>query len=53
MITINMTPKWADLLPAFLAMIEDGTPEARTFAVKELERALTALDTIIEQEKAK
>ena len=50
--TIDMTPKWVELLPAFIAMLESGTPESRGYAMRELSRALQALDEFIEREKA-
>jgi hypothetical protein len=42
--TINMTPTWADLLPAMLAVIENGTPEGQTVIRAELARMAKAAD---------
>ena len=42
--TIDLTPKWAEILPALLTIIEAGTPEGRKFAIKELGRMAALAD---------
>jgi hypothetical protein len=41
---IDLTPSWAAVLPALLAVIQDGTPEGQRLAVTELQRMSEAAD---------
>ena len=50
---LDMTPKWEELVPAFLAMIENGDARARAFAIGEITRAMRALDQFAEREKVR
>lgn len=45
--TIDVTPSWEGLLPAFLALIENGTSEGRAIAVAELTRMARLADNAI------
>lgn len=42
--TIEVPPQWVGLLPALLALIEDGTPTGRKQALAELRRMAQAAD---------
>lgn len=42
--TVDLTPTWAGLAPAFFAVMESGTYEGQQTVRAELTRALTALD---------
>ncbi|HVK79908.1 MAG TPA: hypothetical protein VM915_04785 [Verrucomicrobiae bacterium] len=42
--TIDITPTWADLLPALLAVIESGKFEGRKMAEQELRSMAEAAD---------
>ena len=42
--TINITPTWAGILPALIAVIRDGTPEGQRMAAEELQRMAQAAD---------
>ena len=44
MTTIDLTPTWAAILPALLAVIKDGTPEGQRMAAEELHRMAEAAD---------
>lgn len=48
MTTINLTPSWRGLLPALIAVIQDGTPEGQRLAVIELQRMAQAADRLNE-----
>ena len=50
--TIDLTPTWAAVLPALLAVIEDGTDEGRKMAREELARMAQAADKYNELMKA-
>lgn len=41
---IDVTPTWAALLPALLAVLKDGTPEGQAMAREELFRLAVAVD---------
>lgn len=43
--TINLTPKWAEILPALVAVACDGNDEGRKLAVIELQRMAKAADS--------
>lgn len=49
---IDMTPTWSALLPAFVAVLEDGTQEGRRIARLELQRMAQAADYWNEHAKA-
>ena len=36
--TIDITPTWVRILPAILAVIQNGTPQGRAAATAELQR---------------
>lgn len=42
--TIDLTPTWAGILPALIAVIRDGTPEGQRLALEELRRMADAAD---------
>ena len=50
--TIDATPTWAGLMPALIAVIENGTAEGRDNAVAELMRLAQAADSYIAADKA-
>lgn len=41
---IDLTPSWAEILPALLAVIRDGTDKGQALAVAELQRMAQAAD---------
>lgn len=41
---IDLTPTWAGLMPALIALIDNGTPEGRAVAVAELQRLAEGMD---------
>jgi hypothetical protein len=45
--TINLTPTWEGLVPAFIALIENGTPEGRAMAIKEITRMAQIADQAV------
>lgn len=49
---INATPTWAGLLPALLAVVENGTFEGQTMARAELARMAKAADQAVSLSKA-
>jgi hypothetical protein len=42
--TIDITPRWADLLPLFVAVLQDGNEEGRAAVSSELRRMAAAAD---------
>ena len=50
--TLNITPTWEGLVPAFLALIEEGTAEGRAMAIKELTRMAQIADQAVAASKA-
>lgn len=50
--TIDMTPTWAEILPALLAALTDGTPEGQGIARTELARMATIADSYVAAQKA-
>lgn len=50
--TIDATPTWAGLMPALIALIENGTAEGRATAIAEITRLAHAADTYIAADKA-
>lgn len=50
---IDETPTWAGLMPALIAVIENGTDQGRENAVAELMRLAAAADTYIVTDKAR
>ena len=50
--TINLTPTWERLVPAFIALIENGTPEVRAMAIKEITRMAQIADQAVAASKA-
>lgn len=50
-VTIDMTPTWASLVPAFVAMIESGTAQSRAMAIEELTRLARFADGEIARRK--
>jgi hypothetical protein len=42
--TIDMTPTWTGLMPAFFAVFENGTEEGKKIAREELMRLAAAVD---------
>lgn len=51
--TIDATPTWAGLMPALIALIENGTDQGREKAVAELMRLAAAADSFIAADKAR
>lgn len=49
--TIDLTPTWSGILPALLAVIENGTPEGQKIAREELQRMATLADMYVVQNK--
>lgn len=49
---LDMTPTWAGILPALLAILEDGGPEGRDMAREELSRLARAVDSANARAKA-
>jgi hypothetical protein len=49
--TIDLTPTWAAILPALIAVIRDGTPDGQRLALEELRRMATAADRLNELAK--
>jgi len=45
-VTVDITPTWAGILPALIAVIRDGTPEGQRAAVTELQRMAQAADRL-------
>jgi len=50
-VVIDLTPCWRSVMPALLAVIQDGTPEGKRSATQELRRMAQLLDTIGESFK--
>ena len=50
--TINLTETWESLVPAFLALIENGNPKGRAWAIEEITRMAKAADIAV-ADKAK
>ena len=50
---IDMTPTWEELVPTFVAMIENGDAKARAFAIGEITRAMRALDQFAKRERVR
>jgi hypothetical protein len=42
--TVNIAPSWAGILPALIALIENGNGQGRRFAISELERLAQLVD---------
>jgi len=51
--TIDLTPKWAAVLPILIQAIENGKPDSRQFATEELQNMATAADMWNDHAKAK
>lgn len=51
--TIDLTPSWRSLIPSFIAVLQDGTPEGRRIATEELYRLADFADAHIAEGKAK
>ena len=49
--SIDMTPSWKGIMPAIIAMLEDGTDTGKTIAKAELMRMADILDRMIEISK--
>ena len=43
--TIDLTPTWTGLLPAFIALLQNGSPEGQKVAREELERMAALADS--------
>lgn len=43
--TVNLTPTWAGLMPAFFAVMENGTGEGKAIARDELNRLASGMDS--------
>ncbi len=50
--TIDVTPSWSDLVPAFVMLIENGTAEGRTTAISEIRRMAAIADEAVAAQKA-
>jgi HAMP domain-containing protein len=44
--TIDITPTWVRILPAILAVIQNGTPQGRAAATAELQRLAETVDAM-------
>jgi hypothetical protein len=44
--TINVAPTWTGMLPMLLALYTDATPDARAFALEELQRMARIADSV-------
>jgi len=44
--TIDITPTWVGILPALLAVIQNGTPQGRAAATEELQRLAATVDAM-------
>lgn len=44
--TIDLTPTWSGLLPALIAVIQNGKPEGQRLAIEELRRMAQAADQL-------
>lgn len=51
--TIDLTPTWRQLIPAFIAVLQDGSPEGRRVATEELYRLADFADARIAEDRAK
>ena len=45
--TINITPTWEQILPALLAVIENGNFEGRKMAIEEITRMAQLADKVV------
>lgn len=50
--TLNLTPTWEGLVPAFIALIENGTTEGRSTAITEITRMAQIADQAVAASKA-
>lgn len=50
--TIDITPTWKDLLPAMIAIMQDGSPEGQRTTMTQLTRMAEAADRWNEHMKA-
>ena len=48
---IDMTPTWAEILPALLMVLEDGTPKGRAEVKEELRRMAAIADLYVKSQK--
>lgn len=51
--TIDLTPTWRSLIPAFIAALQDGTPTGRKMATDELYRIADIADALVAERKDK
>lgn len=49
--TIDLTPTWESLIPAFVTLIEEGNPASRTVAIYELQRMAKIADLYVAQSR--
>ena len=49
--TIDLTPKWENLVPMFIGWIKNGTPEQRRHAKEEITRIAQILDKFLVHRK--
>ena len=49
---IDLTPTWSALLPAFIAVLEQGTPNGKQMVIEELRRMASAADRLNEIAKS-
>jgi hypothetical protein len=50
--TIDLTPTWEGILPALLAIIQNGKTEGRAIALAELRRMAQLADAYVAERKA-
>lgn len=51
--SVDVTPTWAGLLPALLAVLDNGTAQGRAMAKEELARMAVAADKAVADQKAR
>lgn len=47
--TLDITPTWVGILPAIVAVIQNGTPQGRAAAISELQRLAATVDAMNER----
>lgn len=49
--TVDLTPTWSGILPALLAVLEDGNAEGKKIAKDELKKMAKVADMYVENQK--
>jgi len=50
--TINLTPTWSGIMPAIIAVLENGTHQGKIIAIEQLTKMAAVADKMVEQERA-